>query len=150
MTNALQAKITADCSDPYEGRYSGRILVPTSRPLQLGIFLTPDPHAPFAAGDKLLVSFAARSSPPGANVSIATGAMGVGVPTGTVGGEALGADWALQGPYEVTLQNVTTGEPGTLGAFQENALVHMIVATPYKTATIVHVDVVSVTKRSKQ
>ena len=137
-----RAKITADAADPYEGRYSGRIVVPTARPLQLGVALTADPKKPFAAGDKLSVSFVARSSPAGANVSIATGAIGADAASaGAVGGVTLGVGWSRHGPYEITLRNASL-----LGAFMENAPLHMIVATPYRTATIVHVDAVTVTK----
>ena len=141
-----RAKITADCADPYEGRYSGRIVVPTARPVQLGIAIAVDPKKPFAAGDKLSVSFVARSSPAGANVSVASGMIGGdAASTGALGGDTLGVGWSRHGPYEITL--IMPGfNSSLLGAFVENAPLHMIVATPYRTATVVHVDAVVVTR----
>ena len=76
-------------------------------------------------------------------MSIAGGVIGTDAASaGAVGGsDALGVGWSRHGPYEITLRNSSM-----LGAFLESAPLHMIVATPYRTATIVHVDAVSVTK----
>ena len=60
-----RAHITADTSDPFEGRHSAKITVPTKSPLVVPIPTLSDSEVPLGPGDRVAVSLWARSSPPG-------------------------------------------------------------------------------------
>ena len=156
-----RARLTADTADPFEGRYSGRIVVPTATPLLIPISLTASPAV--GLGRTVRVSFRARSSPAGAVVAAVSGPMPMASNAGAGSSPLppLGPEWSLVGPFEVKLINSTAAAPrvvlSQIAPLREQTApappvgarawpsdtgnpLHLVVSSPHKTGGIVWVD----------
>ena len=144
--------MTADTADPFEGRYSGRIVMPTATPLLIPISLTASPAV--GLGRTVRVSFRARSSPAGAVVAAVSGPMSMAGNAGAGSSTLppLGAEWSLVGPFEVKLINSTVAAP-PVGArvwpSDKGNPLHLVVSSPHKTGGIIWVDDVVVMPASQ-
>ena len=149
-----RARITADAADPFEGRYSARIIVPTSLPVVVPVPLQSDVEDPLSPGVEVTCVLHARASPPGVKISWYSSALPLYTPTPLLrplpDGVEVGADWTQVGPTALKLSNNTatdgadlepTGEL-QLGAFANNELLQVQLVNPFQTASQVWVDAI--------
>eukprot|EP01052_Picozoa_sp_SAG31_P023321 SAG31_NODE_1916_length_6929_cov_4.013324_2_plen_188_part_00 len=141
-----RAKITVDTADPFEGRYSARVLMPTSKPP----IVVPLPiNANLQAGNRVSVSFSARSSPAGAQISAHAEELSQDIPTPlnkpNYGANVVDVDWKRLGPFNLTIGGNTTGISTTSKAFDNSSPLQLQIQNPFSTATLVWVDDVVVT-----
>ena len=139
-----RARITADTSDPFEGRHSAKIIIPTRLPLVVPI-PTVTPEA-VRQGDRVVISLRARSSPPGVNLGLHSFALDPHVPTPLIkpvaGGTELLAEWTLVNSTVTVLGNSTHTLASTIkaGAFGNSEIFQLQLVSPYSTGCMVWID----------
>jgi len=160
-----RARLTADTADPYEGRYSARIIIPTSLPpLVVPVPVVSDPEAPFLPGQVVTCLLQARASPPGVSVSWFSSVLPQNTATPTPllrpipGGVKVGADWTQVGPVTLTLSNrtaaavvasgVQVGTRAGAGMFADGELLQLQLVNPFETASQVWLDSVECSRRA--
>lgn len=113
-----RCRVNADAGDPYEGRYSLVLLVPTAQAQWLAVPSNTKSPGPLSNGTTYNLTFAARSSPAGFRLSLHTGAVPV-TPAATnttavVG--TLSTEWQVYSyTFRLPLTSPTPPAPGSGG-----------------------------------